>query len=459
MPITATAVAGLRQLVDGQVLLPGDPGYDPARQVWNAAVDQYPAAILRPAGVPDVQAAVRMAAEHGVPVSVRGGGHHHAGYAAGDGAVMVDLSGWRGLSVYPVASMVTAQPGVTWSRLDRAACQSGLATTGADVPVVGVSGTTLGGGFGWLHRRFGLSCDNLLAAELVTAAGDIDIVDAKRNPELLWALRGAGAAFGVITSLTLALHPVPPVRTAAALLPLNQARSGLAAYRELTATGPDELFARASLMPAPDAPFVPEQLRGLPALLLAAAWIGDPAGSDAVLRPLQALGAPPPQPISYLDLQRLSEQDFPGRVRASARGHFLDGLSDRLIDVLLDAAAHAPAMWMIQLQPLGGAMARISPSATAFPHRSGDHYLHLQGLTPPDRTGDPYAEWVRAWDAQIRPDTTGRIYANAASPGDAVDLAEAAYGSNLGRLAALKSQLDPAGLFRFNSLATQPTAP
>jgi FAD/FMN-containing dehydrogenase len=393
-----------------------------------------------------------------VPVSVRGAGHHHAGYAAGDGALMVDFSGWRDVSIDPAAGTATVQPGVPWAGLDRAAQQAGLATTGADVPVVGVAGTTLGGGLGWLHRRFGLSCDNLLAAQLVTAAGELQTVDDTEHPELLWALRGGGGAFGVVASLTLALHPVPPVRTAAALLPLDQARSGLAAYRELTAAAPDELFARAMLMPAPPAPFVPEPLHGRPVLMLAAAWIGDPAGADAGLRPLQALGGPPAQPISYLGLQQLSERGFPGRVRASARGHFLDGLGDGLIDVLLDAAGDAPSMSMIQLQPGGGAMARISPGATAFPHRTATHHLHLQGLTPPGQTGGQHAEWVQARDAQIRPYTTGGIYANAATPGDDTDLAAAAYGSNLARLAALKTQLDPAGLFRFTPLSAQPRA-
>jgi FAD/FMN-containing dehydrogenase len=458
MTSTATGCAGLRRLVEGQVLLPGDPGYDKARQVWNAAVDRYPAAILRPASVADVQAAVRFAAEHGVPVSVRGSGHHHAGYAAGDGALMVDFSGCRDVALDPAAGTVRVQPGVTWARLDQAAQQAGLATTGADVPMVAVAGTTLGGGFGWLHRRFGLSCDNLLAAQLVTATGELETVDDKENPELLWALRGAGGAFGVVSSLTLALHPVPPVHTATALVPLDQARGGLAAYRELTASAPDELFARAMLMPAPQAPFVPEPLRGRPVLMLAAAWIGDPAGAEAGLRPLQALGGPPAQPITYLGLQRLSEQGFPGRVRASARGHFLDGLSDGLIDVLIGAAGDAPAMSMIQLQPGGGAMARVGPGATAFPYRTATHHLHLQGLTPPGESGSQHAEWVQAWDTQIRPHATGGIYANAATPGDDTDLAMAAYGSNLARLTALKTRLDPAGLFRFTPLTAPPPA-
>ncbi len=458
MTATATGCAGLRRRVDGQTLLPGEPGYDRARQVWNAAVDRHPAAIVQPSDVADVQASVRFAAEHGVPVSVRGGGHHHAGYAAGDGALMVDFSGWRDVSVDPAARTVRVQPGATWADLDQAAQQAGLATTGADVQAVGVAGTTLGGGFGWLHRRFGLSCDNLLTAQLVTPTGEVQTADAQSNPDLLWALRGGGGAFGVVTSLTLALHPVPPVHTAAALLPLEQARDGLAAYRELTAGAPDELFARAMLMPAPPAPFVPEPLRGRPVLMLAAAWIGDPASAETGLRPLRDLGGTSAQPISYLGLQQLSEQGFPGRVRASARGHFLDGLSGGLIDVLLDAADDAPTMWMIALQPGGGAMARISPGTTAFPHRTATHHLHLQGFTPPCQTGGQYVEWVQAWGPQIRPYTTGAIYANAATPGDGTDLAAAAYGPNLARLSALKTQLDPAGLFRFNPLSAQPPA-
>jgi FAD/FMN-containing dehydrogenase len=452
MTSTTSTGSGLRQRLDGQTLLPGEAGYDPARQVWNAAVDRHPAAIVRPASVADVQAAVRYAAENGLPVSVRGGGHHHAGHAVGDGAVTLDLSGWRQVCVDPAAGTVTVQPGASWGGLDQATQQFGLGTTGADVPVVGVAGTVLGGGFGWLHRRLGLACDNLLAAELVTADANVTTVDAGSSPGLLWALRGGGGAVGVVTSLTLAVHPVGPIVTGAAMLPLDQARDGLAAYRQLTAEAPDELFARAMLLTAPPAPFVPEPLRGRPVLLLASAWIGDPGAAEAALSWLRALGGPPPEQISYLALQRLTEQGFPSRVRAAARGHVLDGISDGLLDALCDAAGDAPPLWMISLQPGGGAMGRIPAGATAFPHRHATHYLHAQGMTAPDEQGEQHAAWVAGLDHRIRPHTTGAVYANVAMPADGVDVAAAAYGPNLPRLAALKAQLDPANRFRFTPL-------
>jgi FAD/FMN-containing dehydrogenase len=452
MTSTSSTGSDLRQRLAGQTLLPGDAGYDTARQVWNAAVDRHPAAIVRPANAADVQAAVRYAAEKNLPVSVRSGGHHHAGHAVGDGAVMVDLSGWRVVSADPVASTVTVQPGASWGELDQAAHQFGLATTGADVPVVGVAGSVLGGGFGWLHRRFGLSCDSLLAAELVTAEGAVETVDAESDSALLWALRGGGGAFGIVTSLTLALHRVGPVMTGTAMLPLDRAREGLAAYREVTAGAPDELFARALLITAPPAPFVPQPLRGRPVLLLVGAWIGDLAAGEAGLSWLRSLGGPPPEQTSYLSLQRLTEQGFPGRVRAANCGFGLDGLSDGLFDALLDAAEDAPPLWMITMQPGGGAVGRVAAEATAFPHRHVSHFLHAQGMTGPGERGEEYAAWTARVARKVRPFTTGAMYAGTAQPAAGVDVAAAAYGQNLPRLAAVRAKLDPASRFRFTPL-------
>ncbi|MBO0773594.1 MAG: FAD-binding oxidoreductase, partial [Actinobacteria bacterium] len=274
----------LRRRVTGRVLLPGDgPEYDAARRVWNAAADHHPAAVVRPADEDDVQAAVRFASEHALPVSMRSGGHHHAGYAAGEGALMIDLSSWRRVRVDAAAGTVTVQPGATWGELDAATTAHGLVTTGCDMPSVGVGGSVLGGGFGWLHRRFGLSCDNLLGARLVSADAAIRAVDARDADGLFWALRGGGGAFGVVTDLTLALHRVPALATTSALLPVEQARDGLAAYREITTNAPEELFVRALLMPAPPAPWVPVSLHGHPVLIVAGTWLGDPAGREGGL--------------------------------------------------------------------------------------------------------------------------------------------------------------------------------
>lgn len=424
----------------------------------SAAADHHPAAIVCPAGEADVQASVRFASEHALPVSVRSGGHHHAGYAVGEGALMIDLSSWRNVHVDAAAPTVTVQPGATWGELDAATMAHGLVTTGCDMPPVGVGGSVLGGGFGWLHRRFGLSCDNLLAARMVTADAAIRTVDAHDADGLFWALRGGGGAFGVVTELTLALHPVPALATTTALLPMEQARDGLAAYREITANAPEDLFARAVLMPAPPAPWVPVSLHGRPVLIVAGAWLGDPAGREAGLREVSALGSQPVRETSYIELQRIAERGYPGRVRALARSHLLDGLTDGLLDTLADAADQATGMWMIGLEPGGGAMARVAADATAFAHRHATHHLIIQSIAPADTTGQIDDEWLSEADARVRPHTTGAAYANTAMPRPGLDLPAAAYGPSLPRLTAIKAATDPADLFRFTPLSADPPA-
>jgi FAD/FMN-containing dehydrogenase len=451
MTRSAAGWAGLRESVRGRVLLPGDDEYETARLVWNADVDRRPDVVVRPVDEADVAAAVRVAAERETPICVRSGGHHHAGHAVADGALMLDLSELRTVRVDTDAHTVTTQPGATWGELDGACAAHGLATTGADIPVVGVAGAVLGGGFGWLHRRFGLSCDNLVAARLVTADGVVTIVD-EHDPDLLWGLRGGGGTLGVVTELTLQLHPVGPVATTVALLPIDKAREALELYRDLTTGAPDELFVRAVLMTAPPAPFVPEELRGRPALLLAGAWIGDLAGAEAGLLPLSRLPGSRSDTTTYVDLQRTAAQSFPGRVRADASSHFLNAVDDGLLDVMVDAARESPDLWVLALQPGGGAVARVAPEATAFPHRRPGYHLHVQGMVRPDDEREVHRAWVDEVEARVRPYVTGMRYGNVAMPRDDTDLASAAYGHNLGRLVALKSRLDPTDLFRYTPL-------
>ena len=405
----------LRARAVGPVLVAGDTEYERARRVWNAAVDRRPMAVVRAAGEADVVAAVRVAGEHGLAVAVRAGGHSHAGHGVGEGAVMLDLSGLRGVRVDPAEAVATVEPGATWGEFDAATQPFGLATTGADIPAVGVAGATLGGGFGWLHRLAGLSCDSLRAARVVTADGQVRSASAAEHPELFWGLRGGGGNLGVATGLTFDLRPVRELVTGALLVPLERAGAGLRAYRELCGSAPDELFARAMLAVAPPAPFVPEPLRGRPVVLLAVAWFGPPdAASDAlrVLEPLAPAGARWLRPATYLDLQRIGEAGFPGRVRAYADNGGLDALSDELIDLLVEAAATAPTPFMIALQPGGGAMARVDPAATAFPHRDAAFHLMWQALTPPGSEGKEHIGWVRALTTRLATFTGPARYGN-----------------------------------------------
>ena len=261
---------------------------------------------------------------------VRGGGHNHAGYAVGDGALMLDLSAMVSVRVDPARRAVTVGGGATWGMVDQATQAAGLAVTGADVSAVGVGGSTLGGGAGWLHRMLGLSCDNLLAAEIVTADAEVLRVSAQEHPELLWALRGGGGNFGAVTSFTFALHPVGPVQVGVVICPMVRAADALAAYQHLCETGGDELFVRAMLVTAPPAPFVPEPLRGRPAVILSAAWFGPPGQAESVLRGAAPVRAPGRRPAAA-DAVRGAAADVgcdgappgprgqPGRVHRPAR--------------------------------------------------------------------------------------------------------------------------------------------
>ncbi|HXZ70941.1 MAG TPA: FAD-binding oxidoreductase, partial [Streptosporangiaceae bacterium] len=334
---TSRNVAGLREHLAGRVVLPGQEEYDATRQVWNVGHDHRPALIAQPVSAADVQAVLRFAGDRGLPVSVRGGGHNHAGYAVADGALMLDLSAMISVRVDPARRVATVGGGATWGTLDQATQAAGLAVTGADVSPVGVGGVTLGGGVGWLQRLLGLSCDNLLAAEIVTADADVLRVSAQEHPELFWALRGGGGNFGAVTAFTFALHPVGPVHAGTVICPMERAVGALALYQHLCDTGGDELFLRAMLLTAPPAPFIPEQLRGRPAVILSAAWFGPAGRGESALRELREFGPPAAgllRPLPYVQLQRMQDASVPRRVRAASLGGFTGPLTAGVIDAL-----------------------------------------------------------------------------------------------------------------------------
>jgi len=446
--------AGLRERLSGRVLLPTEAEYETARQVWNANHDYRPALVVQPRSVSDARAAVGFAGDHGLPVCVRGGGHNHAGYAVADGALMLDLSAMASIRVDPARRTVTVGGGATWGAVDRATQAAGLAVTGADVSAVGVGGATLGGGAGWLHRKLGLSCDNLLGAEIITAGVEALAVSAEEHPELLWALRGGGGNFGAVTSFTFALHPVGPVHTAVVMCPMERAAGALAAYQHLCETGGDQLFVRAMLATAPPAPFVPEPLQGRPAVLLAAAWFGPPAQARAVLGELRRFGPPgaaQPRPMPYVELQTMSDAMVPRRVRAASLGGFTGPLTTEVIDALAAAAAEPPPMCAVMLQPLGGAVARVPAEATAVLHRDAAHYLAVNTITRPEDSGAGQAAWAEKVSGSLPAGTILGPGLHAMGRDEPEDRVRAAYGgAAYARLAAVKAAYDPGNTFRFN---------
>ena len=461
---TPRDAAGLRERLAGRLVLPGQEEYDAARQVWNASHDHRPALIAQPLSVADAQAAVRFAGDRGLAVSVRGGGHNHAGYAVADGALMLDLSALVSVRADAARRVATVGGGATWGTVDQATQAAGLAVTGADVSPVGVGGATLGGGVGWLHRMFGLSCDSLIAAEIVTAGADVLRVSAHEHPELFWALRGGGGNFGAVTSFTFALHPVGPVHTGTVICPMERANDALALYQHLCDTGGDELFLRAMLVTAPPAPFIPEPLRGRPAVILSAAWFGPADRGESALRELREFRPPAAdllRPMPYVQLQRMQDGAVPRRVRAASLGGFTGPLTTGLIDALTSVAAQPPPMSMVELQPLGGAVARVSPDATAFRYRRAAHLLAVLAAALPE---DPGTEQAATWAEKVNGSLPAGAILGPSVHGmgrdEPEDRVRAAYGdTSYARLAAVKHAYDPANMFRFNqNIRPQPQA-
>jgi FAD/FMN-containing dehydrogenase len=440
----AAEIRGLRAALRGQVLAPGDAEYEQARRVYNAMVDRRPAAIVRCAGTDDVRAAVAFAREHGWHPAVRGGGHSVAGHSVCDGGLVIDLSAMKGIRVDPAARLARVEGGVTWGELDRETAAFGLAAPGGIVSTTGVAGLTLGGGVGWLVRKHGLSCDNLAAAEVVTAGGELLRASDGEHPDLFWALRGGGGNFGVATSFTFRLHPVGTVLGGMVLHPRGRAGDVLRFYREFTADAPDSLTTSAGLLTSPE---------GVPLVALVACWAGPPREGEAVLRPLRAFGQPVQDgiaPLSFPLMQRLMDGAFPAGRRNYWKAGFLDALTDAAIDTVVAQAARAPSPHTaVLLESYTGAAARVAPGATAYPHRGAPYNLHLFSAWT-DPAGDAASVgWTRdAWEA-LAPFSTGGAYVNfLGDEGD--ERVRAAYGANLARLAEAKRVYDPANLFRRN---------
>ena len=367
----------------GQLLAPGDDGFDTARRVWNGAIDRTPAFIARCRCTGDVVAALRFGRRHGLPVAVRGGGHSIPGHSVCEGGLMIDLQPMKAIALDTRRRIAVVGPGVLWQELDAATQRHGLATPGGEVSDTGVAGLTLGGGIGWLSRLYGLAADNLLAAELVTADGEVATVDDAADPELMWGLRGGGGNFGIITRFRFRLHTVGPLWGGLVLYPGERAAEVLAAAVALGDHAPRELGLVAAVISAPPAPFVPPEQVGRPVVGIAAAYLGDPGDGLDALAPLRGLGGPLADTFGvtrYVDLQRMFDDGTPAGLQYYVKSDFLTGLNP---DALERLATHgrtpsSPRNQML-LRRLGGRIADIDPAATAFATRDAQHMLLLAG--------------------------------------------------------------------------------
>ena len=444
----------LRARFAGLLIRPGDEGYDAARRVWNGSIDRYPALIARCAGVADVAAALEFGREAGLTVAVRGGGHNVAGFGTCDGGLVIDLSGMQAVRVDRAARRALVEGGATWAAFDREAQAFGLATTGGLMSSTGVAGFTLGGGIGWLMRRYGLACDNLLSAEVVTADGRQLRASAADHGDLFWGLRGGGGNLGIVTRFEFGLHPVgPEVLGGLRLYPHRLAAEVIATWRDLMVAAPDELTLSTVLRRAPASPAIPEHLYGEPVVAVAGMYAGPVEDGVRLLRALDALGPPLVDgigPKPYTAVQAMSDGAWQPGFENYRKDEFLRSLDDSVIEAVVDFAGRITSpLSDIKLAPLGGAVARVAEGDTAYPHRRAPWVININTRWA-DGPPDEHVAWTRAlWEA-VQPESTGGVYVNFLGD-EGPDRVRAAYGdSNYQRLARLKTVYDPDNVFHLN---------
>ena len=448
------AIAELRPALRGDVILPGDAAYDEARAVWNAMIDRRPAAIVRCRGAADVRRAVRFARDSGLPLAVRGGGHNIAGNAVCDGGVVVDLSPMRSVRVDPASRTARVEAGCTLGDVDHETQAFGLALPMGINSTTGIAGLTLGGGFGWLSRSRGMTIDNLVSADVVTADGELVRASETEHPDLFWAIRGGGGNFGVVTSFEFRLHAVgPDVFAGLVVHPLDDAPAVLRFYREFVRTAPEELVCWFVMRLAPPLPFLPPEWHGREILALAVCHSGGLDGADAATAPLREFGSPVGVhvgPMPFTAWQQILDPLLTPGMRNYWKSHDFTELGDGLIDVLVDAARHIPdPQTEIAFALLGGAMARVPDGATAYGHRNAEFAINVHG-----RWADPAKDaacigWARGLFDAAAPFATGAVYVNFLTQ-DETDRVPAAYGANYTRLVEVKRRYDPENLFRVN---------
>jgi FAD/FMN-containing dehydrogenase len=455
-PIKGTRFDELAESFRGELVLPADPSYDDARKIWNAAIDRRPVCVARCTGVADVVAAVRFARDRGLPVAVRSGGHGVGGHALCDDGLVIDLTPMKGIRVDPAARTARAEAGVLWGELDRETQLFGLATVGGIVTHTGIAGLTLGGGIGWLMRKYGATVDNLLSADLVTAEGQLVRASAEENPELFWGIRGGGGNFGIVTSFEYRLHPVGPTVLAGPIFhPLERAGEVLRFYRGFIRDAPDELTTIFHLRVAPPLPFLPEDLHGKPIVMIGACYAGTPEDGVEVLRPLKEFGAPLVdllEPKPYLALQSMFDASVPHGWHYYWKSLELPPLTDASIDTLVEhaSALTSPKSYCIVFQ-LGGALSRVGETETAFSQRDAAHDVNINAVwTEADPESERHIAWTRDFYDAMQPHSRGGVYLNFLGE-EGPDRVREAYGAtSYERLVQLKRAYDPTNFFRLN---------
>ncbi len=445
--------SSLHRQFKGDLLRPGDSGYEDARSIWNGMVARTPGLIARCADVSDVQSAVGAASETGILTAIRCGGHSLAGFSTCDGGLVIDLSRMRQVAVDPEARRARIAGGCLLASIDSATQKAGLVFPSGVVSHTGASGLILGGGTGWLTRRFGLSCDNVEGFTLVTADSSVVRANSKENPDLFWALRGGGGNFGVVTEFELKLHPLTSVVLAEGLAAEPEIRGLLEYWRDFMAEAPLDFKWNIDLRLATHANKVPVPLRGRPVASSSLIWTGDPEAGQPYLQRALSLCSPDSvssKIIPFIDLQTMADSDFPHGRRYYTKSGYFRYLDDGSIDHLLDAVATFPsAGTQIELAYLGGAAARVSADETAFGDRSSPFILNLLANWPEASADVDNVTWVRGVFNRLRPAMKPGVYTNFMS-GDEQDRVPEAYHERWDRIVAVKSHYDPNNFFRLN---------
>jgi hypothetical protein len=453
MKFSTEELENFRNYVRGRVLIAGDNGYDEARKVWNGMIDKRPALIVKCTGNADVINTIKFAREKGMEISVRGGGHNVAGYAICEGGVVIDLSAMNHVRVDPKQRTVRVSGGATLGDMDHETQAFGLAVPSGVVSKTGVAGLTLNGGMGFLTRKYGLTSDNLVGADMVTADGKLIMASEHQNQDLLWALKGGGGSFGVVTSFEFQCYPVgPEVWISIVMYPVEKAVKILRFFRDFMSKAPDEFMALALLWTSPDEEFVQEEQRGKPNVVIACCYSGPLEEGESALQPLREVDTPIgiiSGSMPFVQAQRLFDADYPDGRRYYWKSIYLNTLEDEVIHVLVDYASKRPSLLTsLDVWALGGAMGRTNPSATAFSQRNSPYLIGIESNWNNPADDEANVTWARNLYRDLQSFSNGGTYLN--FPGfaeEGEEMIRKTFGENLNRLRAIKEKYDPGNVF------------
>ncbi len=451
--ISPAAIEQLATSLRGSLIQPDSPDYDGARAVYNAMIDRRPALIAQCVNVADVMAAVAFARDNGVTLAVRGGGHNVAGLGTCDGGIVLDLGAMKGIRVDPVARTARVEGGCTWGDVDHATHAFGLATPSGIISTTGVAGLTLGGGFGHLTRHYGLSCDNLLSADVVTADGRFLTASATENPDLFWALRGGGGNFGVVTSFEFQLHPVGMVYGGPVFYPIELAADALHFFRDYMKQIPDEMSAFFGFHKAPPAPFIPEHLHGVPMAIIMTCYSGPVEQGEEIVRPVREFGPPAVDLIGQLPypaINSMFDALYPPGLQHYWKADFVRELTDEILDIHAEYGPSVPGVQSgIHIYPQTGAPQRVAADATAYSYRDVEFIHNVLAIDPDPAVMPEHIAWMRDYWAALHPHAAGGTYVNFLME-EGEDRIRSTYQGNYDRLAAVKAIYDPTNLFSVN---------